>query len=40
VYHVEIGDIYVHFMSTENRLLKGMVPDFSALRPCSILLRI
>jgi hypothetical protein len=39
-YHVEIDDIYVHFVSTEDRLLKGMIPYFSTLRPCSILLRI
>lgn len=37
---VEIDGIYVHFMGTEDRLLKSMVPYFAAFRPCSILLRI
>ncbi len=40
MHHVEIDDIYVHFMSTEDRLLKSVVPYFAALRPCSVLLRI
>jgi len=29
-----------YFMSIEDRLLKGVIPYFAALRPCSILLRI